>query len=184
MEIRHVKPFRPFIIAKCFKLLPIALVSLNRQPGLFLQIVLFFICGHHFKIETFIGCKMELWLWGWCRNNLEMNPWEVVVGNSLQKPSPVECPVIPPAATSAIKMSHGPVTMEEHSHILFLTGEPQGFLLVQEETVPPQTFLRQGMWRVWQGLRSCWCFRTRVHPDTDGRKRLVSQKWGIGCLWF
>lgn len=38
--------------------------------------------------------------------------------------------------------------------------EPHGFLLVQEETLTPQTFFRQVMWRVWQGLRSCWYFRT------------------------
>lgn len=57
MEIRYVKHIRPFIIAKGFGWLPIALVALNRQPGFFLQIVLFFICGHHFRTETFIGCK-------------------------------------------------------------------------------------------------------------------------------
>lgn len=53
----------------------IALVALDWQPGFFLQIVLFFICGHHFRTETFIEYKMELWLWGWCRQILEMNPW-------------------------------------------------------------------------------------------------------------
>lgn len=36
-----------------------------------------------------------------------------------QKKPPVECSVITP---SAIKISNGPVTTEENSHILFLTG--------------------------------------------------------------
>lgn len=50
--------------------------------------------------------------------------------------------MITPAATSAIKIPNGPVTTEENSHILFLTAEPHGFLLVQEETLTPQTFFQ------------------------------------------
>lgn len=61
-----------------FLRLPIAWVAINKQLGFFLQTALFFICGHHFSTETFIRCKMQLWLWGWCRQNLDLNSWGMV----------------------------------------------------------------------------------------------------------
>lgn len=61
-----------------FLRLLIAWVAINKQLGFFLQTALFFICGHHFSTETFIRCKMELWLWGWCRQNLDLNSWGMV----------------------------------------------------------------------------------------------------------
>lgn len=65
------------------------------------------------------------------------------------------------------------LTTEENSHILFLIGEPHGFLLAVEETLTPQIIIRHGTWRVWHSLRSCWYFRVQVHPVTDGSSRQV-----------